>query len=276
MNNHHRNRPDWGHLFRLLLEQPGVLGEHYRLFHNYSLTNQALAIVQMQERGLPLGPISTFNGWRKLGRQVRKGEKALFLWMPITVTDVIRHPDGTEEHRPKKIFMFRPRWFTLAQTEPIEGAEAQVSAPPAPEAWDKAKALATLGIKEIPFDEVNGNVQGFARPDSGQVAVSPIAAFPWKTLFHEMAHCLLHKGAGAMSDGDRLEQSLVEAEAEAVAYLCCATLGLPGLDEARGYVQWWLGGAARADAFRARAKAVFQAADAILKAGTKEVRHEDG
>jgi hypothetical protein len=36
-------------------------------------------------RGLPLSPIATFGLWKALGRSVRQGEKALSLWMPITV-----------------------------------------------------------------------------------------------------------------------------------------------------------------------------------------------
>ena len=32
-----------------------------------------------------MGPVATFEQWKKQGRYVRKGEKALAMWMPITV-----------------------------------------------------------------------------------------------------------------------------------------------------------------------------------------------
>ncbi|MFZ1547090.1 MAG: hypothetical protein WAT12_08305 [Candidatus Nitrotoga sp.] len=72
-----------------------------------------------------------------------------------------------------------------------------------------------------------------------------------------------------MADGDLMQKDIKEAEAEAVAYLCCATLGLPGLEESRDYIQGWLGSKARSEEFSKKsASRVFSAADKILKAGT--------
>ena len=58
--------------------------EAYSAFHNYSIGNQILALVQCQLRGLEPGPINTFPGWQALGRNVKRGERALILCMPIT------------------------------------------------------------------------------------------------------------------------------------------------------------------------------------------------
>jgi hypothetical protein len=96
-----------------------------------------------------------------------------------------------------------------------------------------------------------------------------------KTTFHELAHILLgHTKSGVrMLDGDDLARGIMEAEAESVAFICCATLDLPGLDEARGYVQHWLsGGLGRreedAEQFRVKSAArIFSVANRILKAG---------
>lgn len=71
-----RERPDWGGLFESILSAPGRSGGYYRLFHGYSLLNQAMAVSQGIERSLEIGPISSFNGWKKMGRRVKKGEKA--------------------------------------------------------------------------------------------------------------------------------------------------------------------------------------------------------
>jgi hypothetical protein len=49
-----------------------------------------------------------------------------------------------------------------------------------------------------------------------------------------------------------------------VALLCCESLGLPGAEYARGYIQHWLIG----DAIPEKsAQKIFRAADLILKAG---------
>lgn len=71
----------------------------------------------------------------------------------------------------------------LAQTE---GAEYQSN--PLPD-WDESRALGALAIERTPFDELNGNIQGFA--SGREVAINPLAAMPAKTLFHELAHVAL-------------------------------------------------------------------------------------
>lgn len=270
------SRPDWGKLFQQMLELPGKMAEYYNLFHRYSLGNQALAISQMVLRGIAIGPISSFNGWKKLGRKVKKGEKAIALWMPVVKTDVIEKDDGTKETAIKRFFVMKNNWFALAQTEPVDPEREVIAQVVEPPEWDKATALAVLGIRQTQFDEVNGNMQGFARPDQNEIAVSPIAAMPWKTLFHETAHCLLHSDEALMADGVTPDRSIEEAEAEAVAYLCCASLGLPGLEESRGYVQGWLGSSDRYEEFAKKSAArVFAAADKILKAGTTSSSKEE-
>jgi hypothetical protein len=51
--------------FRQLLNEavtkPGTLMKAYSLFWNYSLGNQILAIIQANQRGIPLGPIASYN-----------------------------------------------------------------------------------------------------------------------------------------------------------------------------------------------------------------------
>ena len=170
--------------------------------------------------------------------------------MPVTIKD-------KETADNKTIFILRNNWFTLEQTD----GEAQ-HVEPAP-TWDKAKALAALDIVETPFDHLDGNTQGYAR--SRSVAVSPIAAMPWKTLIHEMAHVLLdHTVESAFFDENDLSKGIKEAEAESVAYLVIAALGLPGAEESRAYIQNWLCGNELPDKSAGK---IFGTADKILKAG---------
>jgi hypothetical protein len=55
--------------------------EAYSAFHNYSIGNQILALVQCHGRGLEAGPINTFPGWQAVGRIVKRGERALTLYV---------------------------------------------------------------------------------------------------------------------------------------------------------------------------------------------------
>jgi hypothetical protein len=152
----------------------------------------------------------------------------------------------------RTIFVFKKNWFVLSQTE---GAPYEPEPMPA---WDKAAALTALNIREEAFVLVDGNTQGYAAVGAATVAISPIAVMPAKTLFHEVAHVLLHRGI------DNTAKSLREVEAESVAMICCESLGLPGAEYSRGYVQHWLSGGCIPEK---SAQRIFQAADQILKAG---------
>lgn len=168
----------WSDLLKAAVTEPGLILKAYSNFHTYSLGNQIAAMIQCQIRGIKPGPINTYPGWQSLKRQVKKGEKAIELCMPLTrkITD----ERTGESAMVATNFVWKPRWFVLSQTEgePIE----PVTTP----AWDKARALATLNITETLFTETDGNVQGYAK--GREVSISPLAAMPHKTLFHEIAH----------------------------------------------------------------------------------------
>ena len=268
------NRANWGKLFSDALSCPGKVSEAYSVFHDYSLGNAILAAMQLTVKRLPLSPIASFNKWKQLGRCVKKGEKAIALVMPVTVktksNDEVENGAGSNDNDKevrssgRTIFVLKNNWFSLDQTDGADYTN-EVAIPE----WNKAQALSGLGVTEGRFDLTDGNAQGYAVPNEKRLAINPLAAMPWKTLFHEIAHCLMHSKEAQMADGDLMQKDIKEAEAEAVAYLCCATLGLPGLEESRDYIQGWLGSKERSDEFSNKsASRVFSVADKILKAGT--------
>ena len=57
--------PKWSALLVEAVNKPGLIMEAYSAFHNYSIGNQILALVQCQVRGLEPGPINTFPGLRR-------------------------------------------------------------------------------------------------------------------------------------------------------------------------------------------------------------------
>ena len=273
------NRANWGKLFSDALSCPGKVSEAYSVFHDYSLGNAILAAMQLTVKGMPLSPIASFNKWKQLGRCVKKGEKAIALVMPVTVKtksndEAENGADGNNKEAKssgRTIFVLKNNWFSLDQTDGADYTN-EVAIPE----WNKAQALSGLGVTEGHFDLTDGNAQGYAVPNEKRLAINPLAAMPWKTLFHEIAHCLMHSKEAQMADGDLMQKDIKEAEAEAVAYLCCATLGLPGLEESRDYIQGWLGSKERSDEFSKKsASRVFSVADKILKAGTQSAKAEE-
>jgi antirestriction protein ArdC len=240
--------------------EPGIVSAAFRQFHNYSIGNQLLAWSQCLARGIQPGPLATYQRWRELGRQVRRGEKAITLCRPVTVKRATPADDGSEDVQMATWFVYKPNWFVLAQTDGQPLPE-----PPMP-TWDKDRAVAVLNVTEVPFDAIDGNVMGFARARS--IAVSPLNPMPHKTRFHELAHVLLgHTSEGDQNDGELTPRNLRECEAEAVAMLCCAALDLPGVEYARGYIQSWWGAVPIPER---SAQRVLKAADQILRAGTSQ------
>ena len=248
----------WAALLDEAVKKPGFIHDAYTRFHNYSLGNQLLVLYQCVERALPLGPLASFLKWKELGRHVKKGEKALTLCMPVTCKRTVKEDDGPEQDEQPTFthFIYRNHWFVLSQTE---GKEYQ--SPAIPE-WNEQGALAALNIERIPFEDLDGNIQGYARRGR-KIAVNPLAALPSKTLFHELAHALLHC-EGDMVDTDLTPRSTAEVEAEAVALLCCESLGLPGAEFGRAYIQSWGQGQAISER---SAQRIFHAANQILRAG---------
>ena len=260
-------------ILQAALTQPGVMNQAYRAFHNYSIGNQLLAALQLLGKGLPLAPIASFNAWREKGRFVKKGEKAICLFMPISVKrradkDAAADSAGTNGVAEAgsvvdgggtfNKFMLRPNWFSLNQTEG-DAFSAESITP----AWDAVTAMAALDIIEEPFEHLQGNYLGYACGRS--IGISPLNPLKHKTRFHEIAHVVLgHTADADMRDDEVLTRQIEEAEAEGVAYLLCALLDLPGQAESRFYIQSWLKGAELPEK---SAKRIFGAADRIMKAG---------
>jgi hypothetical protein len=257
--------PDWSELLTDAVNTPGLILQAYAAFHTYSTGNQLLALWQCRARGLTPGPIATYPGWQAKGRQVRKGEKALTLLMPITVKDKRPEIVGTDdEGKTFTTFVYKPHWFVLAQTEGDELPPVVIPV------FDAERALAALGIERVTFESLNGNSQGYASKQ--QIAINPLAELPHKTLFHEAAHVVLGHTAETDCVGDETTpRSLREVEAECVALICCESLDLPGVEYCRGYIQHWFAGDVIPDK---SAQKIFHAADQILKAGQAATQHQ--
>jgi antirestriction protein ArdC len=262
----------WGELLHSAVHTPGKLLAAYTAFHNYSFGNALLALEQCISRKIEPGPLNSYKGWLQLKRQVRKGEKGLCLCMPVTykkrvtgraASETSEESEESEESQDevRQRFVFRNYWFVLAQTEGETPYEQPIPG------FDLEAALQTLGITRTPFDEINGNVQGFAH--QREIAVSPIAELPLKTTFHEAAHVILgHTSSQKLVDLEHMDRNIREVEAESVALICCESLGLPGAEAARGYIQHWLQG--EKEIPNQSAARIFSAVQTILKAGNSK------
>jgi N-terminal domain of anti-restriction factor ArdC len=242
---------DWGKIIETALTAPGNVGNVYSRFYEYSFLNQMFLRMQGVYE-----PVATMKRWNALGRTVLSGSKAKEIIVPIFA----RKPKEDEDEE-AAIIGFRAvrRIFTLSQTEGEELPPVQV-----PE-WDVDTALEKLGIRQVPFTALSGNVQGYSRRHD--IAINPIAVNPAKTRFHELGHVVLGHTMPELLEEYSTHRGIFEFQAEATAYLTMNEL--EQLDEvtatrSRGYIQDWLKDERPPDK---AIRQVFAATDQLLKAG---------
>jgi len=257
---------DWRATLVEALNAPGALGDTYTRFYSYSFLNQIRLMMQSVAE-----PVATYNRWQELGRQVRKGAKAKVVLAPVLVGREAKDDNGNvilgDDGKPRKqqvLVGFRDSRtvFGYSDTEGDELPPVQLPS------WDVETALAVLGVDRVAFDIINGNTQGFSFEDGNgrHVAINPVAAYPTKTLLHELAHLML----GHCEQGDQTHRGVAEFEAEATAYLVAKELELIACDaaESRAYIQTWLGGTEVGEDHITR---IFAAVNKILTAGRIDV-----
>ena len=66
------NQLSFSQALETAVRTPGAIMEAYSAFHNYSIGNQILALIQCRARGIQSGPIKTFKGWRPTDGSSRK------------------------------------------------------------------------------------------------------------------------------------------------------------------------------------------------------------
>jgi N-terminal domain of anti-restriction factor ArdC len=190
-------KPEFAKLLTEALNMPGKLSDCYRMFHNYSFGNQILAMMQVGAE-----PINTYNGWQMLNRQVKKGAKAIELCMPFTIKRDKNDPDSDSF----QAFGYRRNWFGLSQTEAMTGNGTYELPKAIP--FNKARVLNSLVITEEPFAISNGNTQGYCHEMT--LAINPVAKFPLKTLWHEIAHIMLGHTEQRMAETAVLPRNIKE------------------------------------------------------------------
>lgn len=218
-----------------------------RHFHRYSLINQCLIAAQHPDATRVAG----FRRWLALGYAVRKGEKAIRIWVPMRPSrkQIERwESEGADpDRRPRVYFRLGPV-FDRSQVaplpppaepvpldpplRPIEGEQLAGTLP-------RLVALAKQIGSEVSFETVRGSALGLYELQSRRIVVE--AEMPAnaqvRTLTHELAHALLR--AEPQEDDPRLERAGEELVVESVAYTVCGSLGLDTAGYSIPYLASW-------------------------------------
>lgn len=230
-------------------------------FHDYSFNNTVLIWAQAHHASYVAG----YQAWLQLGRQVRKGEKAISILAPVISgkDQPAQQPGPTPAaasggfavEPPRRIVGVRnASIFDVSQTDPVNpGQELPLMRPSllqgdvAPQLWDALAAhLADRGFTVERGDCRGAN--GYTRFEQRLVRVrddvSTLQAV--KTLAHELGHVLMHDPADTAAQPPDC-RGIVEVEAESVAFMVLASQHLDTAEYTFPYLAHWASSAAGQD-----------------------------
>lgn len=221
-------------------------------FHNYSLNN--IHLLKMQNPNVT--QVASFNKWKTdFERTVKKGSKALKIWVPYQVKTKI--PDKQKEltfGQPEKemdqkeitVTRFKlGNVFDVSQTEgkelPKAIHELTGSVKDYEDLYRAAKAVSMDNQVPISFEEIKReNTRGYYSPSENRIVISKKLKGEehiLKTIFHEMAHADLHKETNAQYGDDQYRKQ--ELQAESVAYVVASHFGFDTSSYSFGYLAIW-------------------------------------
>ncbi|MEP0546409.1 MAG: ArdC family protein [Rhodothermales bacterium] len=229
---------------------PDALAAHLRFrahFRTYSFRNTLLLAEQGRARGIAARYVKGFKAWIEVGRCVRKGEKALGLFAPVTrklegeEATAAGVADGTRSLVGYRVASV----FDISQTDVIEGREddALTYASPIPTLagddfahlrHDLEAVAAALGYTVEVYAPHVRPADGFCHVARRRIGLALAAPNQQAAvLAHELAHAVAHGNAPArdLAKADR------EIQAEGAAYLACYALGLDTAAAALPYLK---------------------------------------
>ncbi len=199
-------------------------------FHSYSFTNIILIQLQFPEAIR----IAGFHTWKRLGRYVKSGEKAIRIVAPIVKkkSDVVEKPNSEE----KDICGFRiVNVFDINQTSGEELPQFEkVKGNPQVYSNRLNNYIAECNIELEYSDELK--YDGISVGGKIVIRSNLTLAEDFSVRIHELAHELLHKSKDTIPS-----KKLKETEAEAVAFIVSYAIGLDVNTSFSDYIQMYKG-----------------------------------
>ncbi len=202
------------------------------LLRGYSLNNTLLILTQRPEATT----VASFRHWTELGRQVRRGERALRIWAPSVRRE--RDEATGEETAAVRAFVLVPV-FDISQTD---GPPLPEPPPLRPLSGDSHAHLlpglkrqaADAGYVVVRHDAMPGGAEGFVDHRRKVIALSDALAPNGQVavLVHELAH--VH-GARYVEFG----RAGAEVVAETAAFVALSAARLDTSKQAIPYVSGW-------------------------------------
>lgn len=222
-------------------------------FHNYSVNNTLLIVMQKPDASLVAG----YTTWKKdFDRHVKKDEKSIKILAPAPYKvkkDVERTDpdtgqpvigaDGKPVTEQKEITITAFKVVSVFDVSQTEGKEIPCLAVDAltgsmEQYEDFWQALKQTSPVPVALEKIDGDAHGYHDLAEKRIAIdegmSELQTI--KTAIHEIAHAKLHDIDLTATLDDRPDLNTREVQAESIAYAVCQHFGLDTSDYSFGYV----------------------------------------
>ena len=213
--------------------------------NNYSNRNLRLILAQNPEAR----QVASFKQWKEnFGRHVKKGEKALRIFKPMTKIkkDENNQPILDKNGKPETVTFFGlVPVFDVSQTEGKEMPKAaevkeQLTDLDYANLYRALMAIAKENDVSVRFEEMENNTHGYYSVPENQIVLRSNEmnkAQIIKTFLHEMAHAELHHADNPQKEN--LTRSTAELQAESVAYVVSSYYGIDTSEYSFNYLSGW-------------------------------------
>ena len=213
--------------------------------NNYSNRNLRLILAQNPEAR----QVASFKQWKEnFGRYVKKGEKALRIFKPMTKIkkDENNQPILDKNGKPETVTFFGlVPVFDVSQTEGKEMPKAaevkeQLTDLDYANLYRALMAIAKENDVSVRFEEMENNKHGYYSVPENQIVLRSNEmnkAQIIKTFLHEMAHAELHHADNPQKEN--LTRSTAELQAESVAYVVASYYGIDTSEYSFNYLAGW-------------------------------------
>lgn len=233
-------------------------------FHNYSFNN--ILLLKAQKSDITM--IASFKKWNDLGRKIKKGEQALFVFAPTEVYKKDAEGNYIKDNNGefiKSIYFKLVPVFDVAQTsgaklpQPIYRLEENFKDPlEFKRIFESISKISNVPIRFEEFSE-ESNLNGYYHHEKKEIVIRKKMSEQMivKTLLHELVHSRIHS-----LDENRSQK---EFEAESVAYIVANHFGIDTSNYTFGYLSSWTDEGRKIEMFTTALENITKEAQSLIR-----------
>ena len=216
-------------------------------FHQFSFQNTLLIALQRPDATR----VASYDTWKKLGRQVQKGEHGIKVIVPTPVKLKVEkaknryEENAAEEPEERQIMRFKiGHVFDLAQTrgEPLPELDVSELTGEVMDFDRMMSAIQAVSSVPISFENISSGAKGFYNDAEKRIVIQSgmSESQTIKTALHELAHSRIHNREVLENEGFKTRETK-EVEAESVGFCVTSVFGIDASSYSFPYIASWSG-----------------------------------